>query len=459
MSVPPGPRWPSLAQAIGYTARPFDVLWHCFRRYGHRFTLHLAGLGEFVFVTSPDDIRAVFTADPDVLLAGAANDILAPLVGRQSVLLLDGAAHHRQRRLLMPPLHAERMQAYATVMREVTERSLDAWPEDRPFRLHPQLQGITLDVILRTVFGMEEGSRSAELGAEIAEMLDIGSSPLRLVPAFYGVDLFRLLPWSRAARLKRSVDRAFYAHIARRRAEPSDPARRDVLSLLLAARDEEGGAMSDEELRDELITLLVAGHETTATALAWAFERLLSAPSAMARLLDELHGVVGDEPVAHAHVGALDYLDAVVKESLRMRPVVALVARKAAVPFALGEHEVPAGSFVMPLISITHMRPDLYPEPDQFRPERFWREKVDPYAWLPFGGGSRRCLGMAFSLYEMKVVLATVLSRARLRAAAPRPVEVVRRNITLAPSDGTTVFATRIRRRGAARPAGATMEA
>ncbi len=436
-SLPEGPRAPSVAQLALWIARPFELLRHCQRRYGDTFTLRWPAMPPLVFVSTPAAIRQVFTGDPDVLHAGEGNAFLRPVLGSSSLLLLDGAAHLRQRRLLLPAFHGERMQSYATVMRDATEAAVDRWPLDRPFALSPELQTITLEVIVRTVFGIEQGPRLAGFARMLARCADSGNSPLLFAPALQR-DLGPRSPWGRVARTIREVDDALRAEVSRRRAEGT-AGRADVLSMMLEARDERGEPMTDAELRDELVTLLMAGHETTATALGWALAEILSHPEVAARIDAELRAVVGDGPLLPAHVGQLAYLDATVREVLRLRPILPVVARLLSAPMELGGHALPAGVMVMPCIYLAHRRPELYPAPDALRPERFVGARVDPYAWLPFGGGTRRCLGMAFALYEMKVVLATILLRARLTLRPGYALRTVRRGITLAPSKGAPV--------------------
>jgi cytochrome P450 len=427
MGLPPGPRLHPALQLLEYTLRPLPFFDRSLRRHGELFTLRLAGLGDFVMLGSPQLVKQAFTADAETLQAGRANRILEPLVGARSVLLLDGDEHLRHRRMLMPPLHGERMAGYARVMAEVTEAAIDRWPVGRPFSLHPHMQAITLEVILRAVFGVEERPRMERLTRLLVEFMTPPPAIVAFLPALQ-TDL-PLSPYRRFLRRRDAVDREIHAIIAARRAAPDAGSRGDVLSLLLAARDEAGAPLTPAELRDELVTMLIAGHETTATALSWAFACILADGAVLERLGAELEGD-GDP-------ARLEYLDAVVKETLRLRPIVPDVVREVRRPFALGGHDLPIGCYVTPFIYGIHRRPDLYPEPETFRPERFLGVKVDPYAWLPFGGGVRRCAGMAFALFEMKVVLATILRRARLRLDAP--VRVVRRTLTLAPSGGTRV--------------------
>jgi cytochrome P450 len=440
VDLPPGPRSPATWQFAEYAVHPLTVLTRCNRRYGDAFTLRFPVAGRMCFFTHPDAIRAIFTASPDVLHAGESNAfLLRPLVGDRSVLVLDGPDHLRERRLLLPPFHGERMRAYATIMRDAADRSLDGWPLERAFAVHPHLQDIALEVILRAVFGVEEGNRFERLRQVIPALLDSIASPALLVPAFLRIDVFKRVPWLSAVRLKAELDALLDAEIAARR---SSPAGEDVLSLLLGARDEAGQGLSDDELRGELITMLVAGHETTATALSWALERLAAQSEIAERCREELERVVGNGSFDATHIGRLEYLDAVVRETLRLRPVVPLVGRVTAQTFEIGEWRIPPGVRVLGLLALTQQRDDIYPAPEVFRPERFLETAPGPYEWLPFGGGIRRCIGMAFALYEMKVVLAAVLLRARFAPASTKPTRVGRRHVTLAPADGARIVLT-----------------
>ncbi|MSP60239.1 MAG: cytochrome P450 [Myxococcales bacterium] len=437
MPLPPGPRQPSVAQLLQFTLRPLPFLDQCLARHGDPFTMRVAGLGTYVVVTAPELIKQVFTADPEALPAGEANAILEPVVGRNSVLLLDGKPHLRQRRLLLPPLHGERMQAYTQLMAEITDAALDEMPLGAPFSLHPHMQAITLKVILRAVFGLDESAERSGLERKLAEFLRPPPTITTFIPIKY-LD-FPLSPYRTFLARRDAVDVELRA-IIRARREAADPARSDILSLLLAARDEEGQPMSDDELRDELMTMLLAGHETTATALSWAFACVLENPAAAARLDAELDGARSEGGrLDTALLPRLEFLDCVLKESLRLRPILPDVVRRVRAPITVGGYAIPLGVDLMPCIHLAHRRAESWPEPDRFLPQRFQGAKIDPYTWLPFGGGIRRCLGMAFALHEMKIVLGGMLARARFRLASPRPVRVVRRTITLAPSGGTRV--------------------
>jgi cytochrome P450 len=413
-----------------WIARPIPFLERNARRFGDIFTVRFP-IGTVVFISNPDLIKQIFQGDPDVLHAGEANaGPLEPLMGKNSVLLLDGPEHMRQRKLMLPSFHGERIQRYGDLMREITEREMHTWPVGRPFPLRPRSQAVTLEIIMRTVFGIEDVERLEHLRDRLGRLLDIGRNSTALASIVLTPirRTFGRRVWNRFRQLRQDVDVALYDEIARRRDDRSTPERDDVLSILLQARDEEGRAMTDAELRDELMTLLVAGHETTATAIAWAFELLLRHPDALAKLQAEIDADESDE-----------YLDAVIKETLRLRPVVPGVVRKLTAPLDLNRYTLPAGVRVAPNIYLTHRRPDVYPEPARFRPERFLEQAADTYSWIPFGGGIRRCLGASFATYEMKVVIPTILREVTLRAVG-RQEQIRRRAITFVPARDTRVL-------------------
>jgi cytochrome P450 len=443
MSLPPGPRGPHALHTVIYVYWTLPYFDWCARRYGDPFTLHLPGFGDYVMLSRPEHIKQVFTGDPAELQAGKANEILRPVVGGNSVLLLDGKEHLRQRRLLLPPMHGERMHAYGELMSEIAAHAVERLPDER-FALHPHMQTITLEVILRAVFGLEEGAAMHDLAALLTEFMKPPPSLLVFLPP-------KLLPYTDVPfspyrtflRRRDRVDAMLRAIIRARQAAPVD-GKSDILSLLFQARDEEGRPMSEDELRDELVTMLVAGHETTATALTWAFAFILAHPEVEARLRAELEATGGDP----AAIASNEYLDGVVKEVLRLRPIVPDVVRRVERPMTVAGYEIPVGAYLTPCIHLAHRRPESWPEPDRFLPERFIGARIDPYAWLPFGGGVRRCLGMAFALYEMKIVLGVMLLRARLALGTHDPLRVVRRALTLAPAGGLPVV---VKERKAAR--------
>lgn len=447
MSLPPGPKLPPPLLTLAWIRRPIPTLLECQRRYGSLFTMQIGAIGTAVLASEPEHIRRIFTGDPDQMHAGEANIVLRPLVGDCSVLLLDGAEHLRHRRLILPPFHGERMRLYGATMQSVAERTLAGWVEGEPLRLHAYAQSITLEVIMRTVFGLSDGPELDDLADALRRLLsraESRASQLAMLPALQH-DWGAWSPYGRFLRDRTRADDLIYHAIARRRRARGQ--RDDVLALLLAAVDEQGRSLGDVELRDELMTLLVAGHETTATALCWLVERVLAHPDVHARILSELEEVLGGSRLGPEHFARLSYLDATIREALRTRPVIPMVGRKLTAPLSLGGYELPAGVVVAPSIYLTHRNPELYPDPEAFRPERFLGARIDPYAWLPFGGGIRRCLGMSFALYELKVVAATLFSEMRLELAQATPVRTVRRSITFAPEHGTRIVARRGRLR------------
>ena len=397
------------------------------QRYGDVFSSHFPFFGRVVYVADPALIKQVFAGDPAVFHAGAANaTVLGDALGENSLLTLDDGRHMSQRKLLLPPFHGESVRRYAKVMAAAAADEVSRWPVGRTFALRPRMQAITLEVILRAVFGVRDGERMDLFRARIPRLGEL-SSPLDWLP-FMQRDLGGITPAARFRKAVAAVDELLYAEIAERRALDPDASadRDDVLTLLLSARHEDGAPMSDVELRDELMTLLTAGHETTATGLSWAFERLLRTPRVLERLVDSLDD--GDE-----------YLDAVVKETLRVRPVVVDVARLLRRDVELGGWRLPAGTLVLPAIAAVHQRPDLYPSPQEFRPERFAEGSAESYAWIPFGGGVRRCIGASFAQVEMRVVLREVLRRVRLRAPSQRPERAQVRHVTVVPARGCRV--------------------
>jgi cytochrome P450 family 135 len=426
-ALPPGPRLPAAAQTLAWVLRPVPFMEACRRRHGDLFTLRL-GPSRVVMIADPAAVKQVFQGPPELLHMGDINGLFRPILGPSGLLVSDGAEHMRQRRLMLPAFHGQRMREYAALMADAAHREVSSWPHDEPFALLPRMQSITVDVILGAVFGVDATRGDHDrLRALVVELLHRCQSYSTMLPQLRR-SLRGRSPWARLMACVAEVDEVLLAEIARRRraAAPGD----DVLSMLLEARDEDGRPLSDRELRDELLTLLVAGHETTASALAFAFERLLRHPAKVERLTAEL--ARGDET----------YLDAVIKETLRLRPVLPIVARKLKGPFEVGGYELPRGTVLMPSVWLVHRNPAVYPDPEAFRPERFLGPQPDTYSWIPFGGGVRRCLGASFAQFEMRVVLKTVLARTVL-AAPPRPERVVRRSFTFAPEHGAEVVMVR----------------
>jgi cytochrome P450 family 135 len=426
--LPPGPDWSLPRSTLRWWRKPLQTLEDCRARYGDMFTYRMAHEGTWVFISDPDAVKQVFTGDPRLLHAGEANIVLLPVLGEHSVLLLDEPAHMTQRKLMLPPFHGKRMQAYQAVMAQSAREEIDRWPIDRPIRMRPRMQAVTLEVILRAVFGVEEGERLTRLRDELRTTLGVLSDRRRAIfLVLLGPKRIRRYPPFR--RMMEGVDRLLYPVIEARRSATDLASRDDILSLLLQARHEDGRPMSDRELRDELMTLLVAGHETTATGLSWAIELLARHPEELARLEADI--AAGNDA----------YLDAVIKETLRLRPVIALVLRKLVEPMEIGGRLLPAGVSVAPSIYLVHRRPEIYPEPERFRPERFIERPAETYTWIPFGGGVRRCLGGAFAEFEMSVVLRELVARRSLRPTGGEPEHSVRSTITNVPNRGAEVVA------------------
>jgi cytochrome P450 len=429
-TLPPGPRLPRILQTAGFIFGGPRFLEACRRRYGSAVTFSTVFDSRFVMLFDPVLVKEVFQGSNEQLHAGEANALLGPVLGERSVLLLDGAEHLRHRRLLLPPFHGARMQSYADTIRDATDVEIDSWPVGEPFALLPTMQSLTLRVIVRAVFGYEPGPEEEQQRTRLRGMVEPLTRPR-------GLPLMLLLGRLGANRgtatefeqRRRAVDELLYAEISRRREVPDLADRDDVFSALLLAEDENGERLTDQEVHDELLTLLLAGHETTATGLAWTFDLLLHTPDVLVRAL-----------------GADDhYLDAVVKESLRVRPVIPGVGRVVrGEPFRLNGYVIPPGVEINPSIRMIHRRSDLYPDPKRFDPDRFLGDDPpDTYTWVPFGGGTRRCLGASFALMEMRVVLARVLARAALTAADPELDEVRFSAITLSPRNGVKVRQTR----------------
>jgi cytochrome P450 len=424
-ALPPGPSEAPFVQTLRWLLRPIAFMEACRRRYGDAFSINLLGFQTpMVMLSDPETIRALYTA-PEHGLPPGRTVTLRPIMGPRSLLLLEGREHLARRRLMLPPFHGERMRAYEATVREAVAGDVETWPEGEPFALHPHMQGVTLEVILRAVFGVTDETRAAALSERLGSLLHATSS-LGLQIGFL---LARRLdgpdPLERLNAMKLEIDELLSVEIAERRAAPSD----DILSLLVGARFEDGEPMDDAEIRDQLMTLLLAGHETTATGLAWTFDLLVRHPQVL------------DRAVAAVDEGDDAYVRAVVSESLRLRPVVPLAGRRLASDLRVNGHVLPAGTDVTPAIWLAHTREETYPEPYAFRPERFLGDAPSTYAWIPFGGGVRRCIGAAFAEMEMRVALTEILRTRTLRATTRRPERVARRNVTFSPRAGTRVVA------------------
>jgi cytochrome P450 len=424
-AFPAGPSAPPILQTLRWLLRPIAFLESSRRRFGDTFSVRFMGFGKpLVMLSDAEAIRALYRNPEHGLPPGRAVALL-PILGGRSLLLLEGSEHLARRRLMLPPFHGERMRAYESTVREVVARDVESWPQGEPFAIHAHMQRVTLEVILRAVFGVTDPARRARLGDRLSRLLtETASAGLQfavLISQRYGTPD----PLARLQGLRREINALLDVEIAERRADP----REDILSMLLEARFEGGEPMDDAEIRDQLMTLLVAGHETTATGLAWTFDLLVRHPAVLERL------------VAEVDAGEQAYARAVVSESLRLRPVVPLAGRRLASPLRVDGYVLPAGTDVTPAIWLAHTRADRYPEPLAFRPERFLDGAPPTSAWLPFGGGVRRCIGAAFAEMEMRVALAEVLRRRTLRPASPNAEHVARRNVTFSPAGGTRVIA------------------
>jgi cytochrome P450 len=435
--LPPGPNLPAWVQAFLVSVSP-KYLQRLQRRYGDRIRVRMGRFGTIVYLTDPEDIRTVFRGDPAVYHAGEANGlILEPVLGPSSVLVTDEDLHLRQRRLMTPPFHGQAVARLADTMREITSADVDEWPIGRAFPAIERMRRITFEVILRTVIGVRDPERLAEFRRTLPLVADLDNL---MMLQFVFPGLRDRWPWRRFRRLEGRVDDLLCSEIERCRADPELDERPDVLAMLVRARYPDGAAMTTAELRDQIMTLLMAGHETTATGLAWALERLVRNPDVLSRAVQA--AVDGDQT----------YLDAVVAETLRSRPVVADVSRRLTRPVDLGGGVVPAAVFVNPSIALVHHDARHYPDPGRFRPDRFSGRHPDPVVWLPFGGGNRRCLGATFATTEMRVVLGEVLRRVELAATTGRAERPRLRHVTYVPHAGARV--TVVRRHPATSAAG-----
>ncbi|MGH3938761.1 MAG: cytochrome P450 [Pseudonocardiaceae bacterium] len=423
-TLPPGPPLPALVQTGLFWVAPLWYLRFCHRRYGDRFTVRIPGLGDIVYLTDRDDVRSILRGDPAIFHAGESNTPIAGIVGARSVLVLDDEKHRRIRGMMLPAFHGDAVRKQVAEMVAVTTDEVSRWPVGEPFPLLARMQAITLEVILRTVIGVHDEARLAALRTALPPLVQLGS-PLELLPP---PRLLRNV--GRWRRRKENMARAYVLlsdEIARCRQDPALTQRSDAMAMLVRSVDDTGQPMPDDELIDQLLTLLLAGHETTATALAWTFERLIRDPA----LLERTAQAAGNGDDA--------WLDAVCKESLRIRPVVYQIGRRLTEPVELAGYQLPAGTLVAPYINLIQRDATYYPDPEQFRPQRFLDQRPDTSVWLPFGGGVRRCLGATFAQVEMRTVLREVLRRVELTSTTA-PDEAIRvRHVTLVPRRGAMV--------------------
>jgi cytochrome P450 family 135 len=451
--LPPGPRASASLQTLAWALAPTWVMDQCAKRMGEAFTLTFAPSGmKLVMVSDPEAVKTLFTAPPEVAPSAAGNSPIAPIMGPSSVIVLTGPEHMRQRKLLLPPFHGERMREYEDTIVAATQREMASWELGRPMRLQERTRAITLEVIVRAVFGVQD-ERMAPLTAAIGALLEPASSPRMILFALRRFSLER--PTGAIGEGLDALDAVIYEELARRREQEDLAERTDILSLLMQARDEDGQAMTDGELRDELVTLLLAGHETTATSVAWAIERLVRHPEKLKRLQAEIDAMARDEGGTDdaggadgagdgaGRSGGDEYMTAVVNETLRVRPVVPLVARMLTQDLRVGAYTLPAGTRVTPSIYLTNRNPRVYEKPAEFMPERFLGKGPETFSWIPFGGGIRRCIGASFAQLEMKLMLRTMLSELEPTLPAGRMWRRGewnrRRAITLVPAAGTRV--------------------
>ena len=434
MSLPNGPRTPAIWQMLYWITRPFAFMRGCTQDYGDCFTVPLGEkFAPVVFFSQPQALQTILTSDDSKAFdaPGELNGLFEPFLGTQSVIGLSGDRHHRMRQLMMPPFHGERMRSYGNLIGDIAEEVMQGWTVGKSFSVRESMQAISMQVILGAVFGLVEGIRYQQLENLLGSMLNEMSNPLSVSLLYFPLlrqDLGSLSPWGNFVRKRQQVDQMIYDEIAERRICP-DSSRTDILTLLMAARDEAGEPMTDVELRDELMTLLVAGHETTATALAWALYWIHKFPVVLEQLLQELKGL--DDPLDPTALSRLPYLNAVCCETLRIYPVGMLTfPRVVRQPIELMGHRLEPGTIVIGSIYLAHRREDVYPDPEHFKPERFLERQFSPFEYLPFGGGSRRCIGMAFAQFEMKVVLSRILSQVELSLTDTQSAHPVRRGLT-----------------------------
>jgi cytochrome P450 family 135 len=430
--LPPGPRMPSTLQAVAWARRPLPFLERCQKHFGDTFTIRVKHAGTWVILADPEDVKKVFTADHEVLGVGLANSILGPLLGPRSVMLLEEPEHVRRRKLMLPPFHGERMMGYSEMMAEVTRRELAKWPVGEPFELWPRMQEITLEAIMRVVFGQTETEELQRLRSSLRRLTNWMNDPKRLnLLAAAGPG--RLAGNSDYREMMEPVEQGVLEQVRLRQQDPGYTDGTDIAAMLGRARYEDGSPMSEQDLRDELVTLLTDG--PTSSLISWAFERILRHPEQYARLRSEVDLEGSEGP----------YLDAVAKETMRLCPAAPIVVRKLLSPMQLGGYPIPAETTVAPCVHLVHRSPDIYPEPLSFKPERFLERDgrdINTYTWIPFGGGVRRCLAAPYAQMLMKQVIGTVLAEVDLRAVEQRSERARKSAIAFVPHRHATVIAT-----------------
>ncbi|MFW6296664.1 MAG: cytochrome P450 [Halothece sp.] len=443
MTSPEALRTPALVQTLQLVANPIRFFQSCQREYGDRFSTRVLGFNSppVIFLGNPNDIKAVFTAPPGQFALGKITHVFRPFTGDRSLIMLDGEEHQRARKLLMPPFHGDRMKLYGDIICSITQSVIEQFPQQKPFAIRPFLSDITLQVILAVVFGVKPGKRYEELKSRINDLLETITNPFYSSLFFFPplqLDFGSWSPWGYFVRQQEAIDRLIYEEISDRRQEDYTKSN-DILSLLMSARDESGEAMTDVELRDQLITLLFLGHETTASSLAWALYWIYSSPNVLDKLTFELNAL--EDKTDPNAIANLPYLNAVCSETLRLYPI-ALISQPRVVQntVKLEKHSYEPETILVPCIYLAHHREETFPNSLEFKPERFLERKFTPYEYFPFGGGTRACIGGAFSMYEMKLILGTILSHCNLKLAKQAPIKPIRRGITIVPSGGVKMI-------------------
>lgn len=441
--LPAGPNESKIRQMIKFMREPISFFEKCRKDYGKIFTIRLPSQPPYVVITDPNDIKQLLTASPEELFAGEINgSVFKPVLGEFSLLTLDGQKHLQHRKLMLPPLHGERMQVYAQIMSELTRKAISRWQEATKMPIFNEMRAITYGIILRTVFGIDEDNlRFNKLEKLLKDLLFTIKSPYGLVTLLTSVlhvNLGPFTPWAKIQKLRKEIDSVLYEEIKLRKS--TDLSNRiDILSLLLQARDESGQPMSNQEIRDEMITLLIAGHETSATSMSWVLYRILSNVKVLTKIKNEIATVTSQQSNIVNSLSQLTYLDATIKETLRMLPVIPYIARLTKNEYKINNFILPKDVAIVPCIYLTHHEPEIWSEPKNFSPERFINSSEKPYTYLPFGGGMRRCIGAAFAHYEIKIVLAEILQHTDLELTEGYIPKPIRKGIVISPADGLPI--------------------
>ena len=447
-TLPPGPSKRNLFQFMKFIAHPLPILEECRRIYGKTFTLRFSGQPDSVVISDPIDLKQVFSATPEQLNSGEMNaTLLQPILGDYSLLTLDGKKHLQHRKLLLPSFHGQRMKDYGELMSKIAKRKISNWKQNNTLKLVDEVREITFDIILNAIFGMDEdSSRFNTLTKSLHDLNHVISKPysvITLLVPFLHRNLGFLTPWAKIMKLRQAVDACLFEEISARQKVNLD-SRVDILSLLLQARDETGNLMTAQEIRDEMLALLLAGHETSTTGIAWSFYGILSNHHVLKKLKDELHQFVSDDTELVSNLDKLVYLDATVKEALRITPVLPYSLRITNEAYQLRGHTIPKGTVISPCMYLAHHDSEHWTEPHKFMPERFLNSTENPYTYVPFGSGIRRCIGAAFAQYEMKIIIAQILMRIKLKLKDNYIAKPERKGPVIAPSGGVPVIIQKI---------------